>query len=140
PVAVEHDVADHEYLGAVEAGERECHGLVANLWRNKAVRKSGIISQAFSPARSGQRAGEKRYVGHRNQPVYCRPRSTARRRQVCMTSDSKPTPGNVAGSSGSGSFAAYLRLLSYVRPYTGWFVLSILGFVVFAASEPAQAM
>ncbi|MDX9873992.1 MAG: lipid A export permease/ATP-binding protein MsbA [Spongiibacteraceae bacterium] len=48
-----------------------------------------------------------------------------------MTSESKPAASNLA---------VYLRLLSYVRPYSGWFVLSIVGFVVFAASEPAQAM
>ena len=33
----------------------------------------------------------------------------------------------------------YLRLLSYVRPYAGLFVLSIVGFLVFGATEPMQA-
>jgi subfamily B ATP-binding cassette protein MsbA len=36
-------------------------------------------------------------------------------------------------------FKVYLRLLTYVRPYAGMFVLSVLGFLVFAATEPAQA-
>lgn len=48
-----------------------------------------------------------------------------------MTSDA-PTQAN-------SHLAIYLRLLSYVRPYAGWFTLSILGFLVFAATEPAQA-
>lgn len=33
----------------------------------------------------------------------------------------------------------YLRLLSYVRPYVGLFVLSIVGFLVFGTTEPMQA-
>jgi subfamily B ATP-binding cassette protein MsbA len=33
----------------------------------------------------------------------------------------------------------YLRLLSYLRPYTGLFLLSIVGFLVFGLTEPAQA-
>jgi subfamily B ATP-binding cassette protein MsbA len=33
----------------------------------------------------------------------------------------------------------YLRLLSYVRPYIGLFAVSIVGFLVFGATEPAQA-
>jgi subfamily B ATP-binding cassette protein MsbA len=36
-------------------------------------------------------------------------------------------------------FKVYLRLLTYVRPYAGMFVLSVLGFLAFAATEPAQA-
>jgi subfamily B ATP-binding cassette protein MsbA len=36
-------------------------------------------------------------------------------------------------------FKVYLRLLTYVRPYAGMFILSVLGFLVFAATEPAQA-
>lgn len=31
----------------------------------------------------------------------------------------------------------YLRLLRYVRPYKGYFALSIIGMVIFAATEPA---
>ncbi len=33
----------------------------------------------------------------------------------------------------------YLRLLSYVKPYAGLFVLSIVGFAMFASTEPLQA-
>ncbi len=33
----------------------------------------------------------------------------------------------------------YFRLLGYVRPYVGWFTVSILGFVVFASSQPMLA-
>lgn len=48
-----------------------------------------------------------------------------------MTSD--------APTAATSHLAIYLRLLSYVRPYAGWFVLSVLGFMLFAATEPAQA-
>lgn len=37
------------------------------------------------------------------------------------------------------SFAAYLRLLQYVKPYWAYFAASIIGFLLFAATEPAQA-
>jgi ATP-binding cassette, subfamily B, bacterial MsbA len=33
----------------------------------------------------------------------------------------------------------YLRLLTYVKPYSGLFLLSILGFLAFGATEPLQA-
>lgn len=33
----------------------------------------------------------------------------------------------------------YLRLLTYVRPYTGLFLLSILGFLIFASTQPMLA-
>jgi subfamily B ATP-binding cassette protein MsbA len=36
-------------------------------------------------------------------------------------------------------FKVYLRLLAYVKPYSGLFVLSVVGFLAFAATEPAQA-
>lgn len=37
------------------------------------------------------------------------------------------------------SLRVYLRLLTYVRPYLGTFVISILGFVIFASSQPMLA-
>ena len=37
------------------------------------------------------------------------------------------------------SLAIYLRLLFYVKPYAGQFILSIIGFMVFAATEPGLA-
>ncbi len=36
-------------------------------------------------------------------------------------------------------FRVYLRLLAYVKPYAGLFVLSVIGFLAFAATEPMQA-
>ncbi|MDR0997382.1 MAG: lipid A export permease/ATP-binding protein MsbA, partial [Zoogloeaceae bacterium] len=46
-------------------------------------------------------------------------------------------------SSASPGFATdlrvYLRLLRYVLPYSGWFALSILGFLLFAAAQPMLA-
>ncbi|MDB6060255.1 MAG: msbA [Verrucomicrobiaceae bacterium] len=38
-----------------------------------------------------------------------------------------------------GRLRVYLRLLSYVRPYAGVFAISIIGFLIFGATEPAQA-
>ncbi|WP_028631872.1 MULTISPECIES: lipid A export permease/ATP-binding protein MsbA [Pseudomonas] len=40
------------------------------------------------------------------------------------------------GSSSSSSMKIYLRLLGYVRPYIGVFLLSILGFLIFASTQP----
>lgn len=37
------------------------------------------------------------------------------------------------------SLAVYFRLLGYVRPYTGSFVISILGFGIYASSQPMLA-
>ena len=37
------------------------------------------------------------------------------------------------------SLRAYLRLLAYVRPYAGQFVVSIVGFLIFASSQPMLA-
>lgn len=42
-------------------------------------------------------------------------------------------------STKSGSLRVYLRLLGYVKPYWGLFTLSILGYVLFALSQPAVA-
>ena len=39
----------------------------------------------------------------------------------------------------NSSLTVYLRLLRYVKPYIGFFVLSIVGFLIFGATEPAQA-
>lgn len=36
----------------------------------------------------------------------------------------------------SSSLKIYFRLLSYVRPYVGLFLLSILGFLIFASTQP----
>lgn len=37
------------------------------------------------------------------------------------------------------SLKIYLRLLSYVRPYVGMFLISIIGFVIFASTQPMLA-
>ena len=42
-------------------------------------------------------------------------------------------------SSATSSVKIYFRLLSYVRPYAGIFALSILGFVIFASTQPMLA-
>lgn len=42
-------------------------------------------------------------------------------------------------SSGSTRWQIYLRLLAYLKPYVGVFALSLLGFLVFGLTEPAQA-
>lgn len=41
-----------------------------------------------------------------------------------------------AASQDSSSLKIYLRLLSYIRPYLGFFALSILGFLIFASTQP----
>ena len=37
------------------------------------------------------------------------------------------------------SLKIYFRLLGYVKPYIGMFVLSIVGFVIFASTQPMLA-
>ncbi|MGP3791822.1 lipid A export permease/ATP-binding protein MsbA [Pseudomonas sp. B392_1p] len=39
----------------------------------------------------------------------------------------------------ASSLKIYLRLLSYVKPYIGYFALSILGYIIFASSQPMLA-
>ncbi|AJZ93121.1 Lipid A export ATP-binding/permease protein MsbA [Pseudomonas fluorescens] len=49
------------------------------------------------------------------------------------------TPRDMTDSSPSASPSSlkiYFRLLSYVRPYAGLFALSILGFLIFASTQP----
>ncbi|MDY0046296.1 MAG: lipid A export permease/ATP-binding protein MsbA [Thauera propionica] len=45
----------------------------------------------------------------------------------------------LSSSSPSSSLRIYFRLLSYVRPYVGTFAVSILGFMIFASSQPMLA-
>lgn len=42
-------------------------------------------------------------------------------------------------ASAKTSFRIYLRLLSYVRPFIGWFAISLLGFMIFASAQPMMA-
>ncbi|MDZ4338477.1 MAG: lipid A export permease/ATP-binding protein MsbA [Pseudomonas sp.] len=44
--------------------------------------------------------------------------------------------GKAASQDSSSSLRIYLRLLSYIRPYLGFFALSILGFLIFASTQP----
>lgn len=37
------------------------------------------------------------------------------------------------------TLAIYFRLLAYVRPYVGLFILSIVGFLIFASTQPMLA-
>ena len=39
----------------------------------------------------------------------------------------------------ASSLKIYLRLLSYVKPYVGFFVTSIVGYVIFASTQPMMA-
>ncbi|MBT8765601.1 lipid A export permease/ATP-binding protein MsbA [Metapseudomonas boanensis] len=39
-------------------------------------------------------------------------------------------------ASGASSLKIYLRLLGYVRPYIGLFFISIIGFIIFASTQP----
>ena len=48
-------------------------------------------------------------------------------------------PDSHATASVTSSLSLYLRLLGYVRPYAGWFAISILGFFIFASSQPMLA-
>ena len=43
-------------------------------------------------------------------------------------------------SPADSSLKIYLRLLSYVRPFIGWFAISMLGFMIFASTKPMMAM
>ncbi len=43
------------------------------------------------------------------------------------------------GATEATTMAIYLRLLSYLKRYWHWFALSVLGFVVYSASQPALA-
>lgn len=46
-----------------------------------------------------------------------------------------PTPS----AKGVSSLKIYLRLLGYVKPYVGYFALSLIGYVIFASSQPMLA-
>ena len=44
-----------------------------------------------------------------------------------------------SGANSASSLKIYLRLLGYLRPMIGLFAISLLGFVVFASSQPLLA-
>ena len=39
----------------------------------------------------------------------------------------------------ASSLKIYFRLLGYVRPFIGWFVISLFGYMIFASSQPMMA-
>ena len=43
------------------------------------------------------------------------------------------------GEAPASSLRIYLRLLGYVRPYIGYFAISIIGYVIFASTQPMLA-
>jgi subfamily B ATP-binding cassette protein MsbA len=45
-------------------------------------------------------------------------------------------PDHQPSASQPSSLKVYLRLLGYVKPYIGLFILSILGFLLFASTQP----
>ncbi|MDR0564811.1 MAG: lipid A export permease/ATP-binding protein MsbA [Azoarcus sp.] len=42
-------------------------------------------------------------------------------------------------SAPPSSLKTYFRLLGYVRPYVGYFIISVVGFLIFATAQPALA-
>ncbi|MCO6056430.1 lipid A export permease/ATP-binding protein MsbA [Pseudomonas sp. MOB-449] len=42
-------------------------------------------------------------------------------------------------ASSNSSLKIYFRLLGYVRPYTGMFLISIIGYIIFASTQPMLA-
>lgn len=53
--------------------------------------------------------------------------------------ETSPAPGEALRQTGTASLKVYRRLLGYIKPYWLAFVLSVLGFVFYAASQPAIA-
>ncbi|MBI4987963.1 MAG: lipid A export permease/ATP-binding protein MsbA [Rhodocyclales bacterium] len=49
------------------------------------------------------------------------------------------SPESHAVSKVASSLSLYFRLLGYVRPYAGWFAVSIAGYVIFASAQPMLA-
>lgn len=79
----------------------------------------------MSPVRSNRAAG---YTG-------CK----YNREAVLKSASFFKTPRDMTDSSPSASPSSlkiYFRLLSYVKPYMGLFALSILGFLIFASTQP----
>lgn len=56
-----------------------------------------------------------------------------------MNPQSIPPPERPSAPAAKTSFRIYLRLLSYVRPFVGWFAISLLGFMIFASAQPMMA-
>ena len=50
------------------------------------------------------------------------------------------TPAGTSAVRGGSGFSAYKRLLGYIRPYRGQFVLGLLGAIAFAATMAGFAL
>src|SRR5690606_5669636 len=57
---------------------------------------------------------------------------------ACRSGPLRMSHSNPRAASAS-SLRIYLRLLGYVKPYVGYFALSILGFLIFASAQPMLA-
>src|SRR5690606_35827106 len=51
----------------------------------------------------------------------------------------KEPPARPDAPSSASSLSIYLRLLGYVRPFVGWFLVSLAGYAIFASSQPMLA-
>ena len=65
-------------------------------------------------------------------PIHARP--SAMERSPQMQSAGTPPPPPVS------SLKIYFRLLGYLRPFIGLFIISLLGYVIFASSQPMMAL
>ena len=50
-----------------------------------------------------------------------------------------PVPPARPDQPTASSLRIYLRLLGYVRPFVGWFAISLLGFMIFSSAQPMMA-
>lgn len=53
--------------------------------------------------------------------------------------DPNPMIRSNSRADGASSLRIYFRLLGYVKPYMGYFALSIVGYLIFASSQPMLA-
>lgn len=56
-----------------------------------------------------------------------------------MSDKGTPPPQEELRQTDTASLKVYLRLLAYIKPYWGLFAISVLGFVIYSASQPAMA-
>lgn len=56
-----------------------------------------------------------------------------------MSDKGTPPPQDTLRQTDTASLKVYLRLLAYIKPYWGLFAISVLGFVIYSASQPAMA-
>ncbi|MEX1056896.1 MAG: ABC transporter transmembrane domain-containing protein, partial [Natronospirillum sp.] len=56
-----------------------------------------------------------------------------------MSDEGTPPSQEELRQTDTASLKVYLRLLAYIKPYWGLFAISVLGFVIYSASQPAMA-